>query len=55
MMDKKTSDPKKCAHAACSCMVDAGKKFCSQICEDSKSVTHLSCHCGHAGCDESVR
>jgi len=45
------TDSKKCAHAGCSCMAPEGKKFCSQMCEDSKGTTTLKCHCGHSGCD----
>jgi hypothetical protein len=35
-------------------MAPAGKKFCSTHCEDSKGMTTLSCHCGHAGCDDKA-
>jgi len=44
------SDGKKCAHAACSCTVADGKKFCSQICEDSAAYTGIKCDCKHPGC-----
>jgi hypothetical protein len=44
------SESKKCAHAACSCMVSDGKKYCSQMCEDSKGMTTLKCNCKHEGC-----
>jgi hypothetical protein len=44
------AESKKCAHAACSCIVPDGKKYCSEICEDSTSVTELSCDCKHPGC-----
>lgn len=47
------SEKKKCAHEACTCIPPDGKKFCSQVCEDSKKVTHLTCQCGHAGCGSS--
>jgi hypothetical protein len=46
--------PSKCAHMSCTCMAPAGKKFCSTHCEDSKSMTTLSCHCGHHGCDDKA-
>jgi len=44
------SEPKKCAHAMCTCIVPADKKFCSQICEDSVGMTALGCDCKHPGC-----
>lgn len=44
------AESKKCAHMACSCMVPAGKKYCSQMCEDSKGLTTLKCGCQHPGC-----
>jgi len=47
------SESKKCAHAACSCMVSDGKKYCSQMCEDSKKITTLKCNCKHEGCSGS--
>ncbi len=40
---------KKCAHAACSCMVADNEKYCSQMCEDSKGMTTLKCDCKHRG------
>ncbi len=40
----------KCKHESCSCTVEKGKNYCSQICEDSKNVTEIACECGHAGC-----
>ena len=44
------SESKKCAHGPCSCVVPEGKKYCSQMCEDSKGVTSIKCDCKHAGC-----
>ena len=44
------SETKKCDHAACSCMARDGSKYCSQICEDAKSMTEIACKCGHAVC-----
>jgi metallothionein len=41
---------KKCAHPACSCIAPDKQKYCSQICQDSKNVTALACHCDHPGC-----
>ena len=46
--------PTKCAHMACTCMAPTGKKYCSMHCEDAKSMTTLTCHCGHHGCDEKA-
>jgi hypothetical protein len=46
------TDPKKCAHPACRCIAPEGKKFCSQMCEDAKNVTALTCHCAHSACQE---
>jgi len=49
------SSVKKCAHSPCQCQVDAGKKFCSQICEDAgASETEIACDCGHPACAELV-
>jgi hypothetical protein len=44
------SEPKKCAHESCSCIVPDDKKFCSQNCEDNVGVTTISCDCKHPGC-----
>jgi hypothetical protein len=44
------SEPKKCAHSICSCVCSDGKKYCSQMCEDSKGMTTLKCDCKHPGC-----
>jgi metallothionein len=41
---------KKCAHPACSCIAPDKQKYCSQICQDSKNVTALACHCDHSAC-----
>jgi alpha-L-arabinofuranosidase len=41
---------KKCAHPACTCMVDTGTKYCSQYCKDAGSTMEIACNCGHAGC-----
>ena len=46
--------PIKCARMACNCMAPAGKKYCSQHCEDAKKMMTLACHCGHYGCDEKA-
>jgi hypothetical protein len=44
------SETKKCAHPACSCTVTGEQKYCSEICEDSTSVTALGCDCKHPSC-----
>ncbi len=44
------SEPKKCAHEACSCIAREGQKYCSTFCEDSKGVTTLKCDCDHPKC-----
>ena len=44
-------EPKKCAHATCTCIAPAGKKYCSTFCEDSAGTTTLQCDCGHPGCE----
>lgn len=41
---------KKCAHPACTCLVDKEGKFCSQYCHDARGTMEISCNCGHAGC-----
>jgi hypothetical protein len=48
------SAPSKCAHSLCSCTVPEGKKFCSEICEDSASVTAIKCDCKHPGCSSAA-
>ena len=47
------SEPKKCAHAACSCICSDGKKYCSQICQDSHQYSALKCDCKHPSCEEA--
>jgi hypothetical protein len=42
--------PKKCAHTGCSCMAEAGSKYCSMYCKDSAGTTTLGCDCKHPGC-----
>ncbi len=46
------SDPKKCAHDRCSCIVSDDKKYCSESCEttDKDGLNTLACDCPHAGC-----
>jgi hypothetical protein len=45
---------KKCAHPACSCMVDANSKYCSEYCHDARDTLEIACNCGHAGCEVPV-
>jgi hypothetical protein len=49
------SEPKKCAHDACSCMAQPGSKYCSNFCEGSKGLTTLKCDCGHDACKTGSR
>ncbi len=44
------SEAKKCAHEGCSCVCTDGKKFCSQVCQDSSGRIELSCNCPHPEC-----
>jgi metallothionein len=44
------SDKKKCAHPACSCIPPEHHVYCSQNCQDTKSMTELVCQCDHPGC-----
>jgi hypothetical protein len=45
--------PKKCAHPACFCIVEPGKKFCSDRCHDSHGMTELNCQCHHPACESA--
>jgi len=45
------SEPKKCAHAACTCVCTDGKKYCSQMCQDSHKYASLKCDCKHPECE----
>ena len=44
------AEPTKCAHTACTCVCSDGKKYCSQICEDSKGMLEIKCDCKHPEC-----
>ena len=35
------SDEKKCEHTGCKCLAEAGSKYCSNFCKDSKDLTTL--------------
>jgi hypothetical protein len=45
-----TDTVKKCAMEGCTCIPAGGKKYCSEVCEDSKNITTLECPCQHAAC-----
>jgi hypothetical protein len=49
------SEVKQCAHKSCSCSVPEGKKFCSQICEDSVGVNAIGCDCKHPACTGELK
>jgi hypothetical protein len=43
----------KCAHPACTCMVDKGGphgKYCSEHCKEKGQSIELRCECMHPGC-----
>jgi len=44
-------EKKKCAHPACNCLVEKGKKYCSDYCLDAAGTLEISCNCHHAGCE----
>jgi metallothionein len=44
------TEAKKCAHPACNCVPAEHHKYCSQTCQDAKSLTELVCQCDHPGC-----
>ena len=48
---KAATGPRKCAHPACFCTVEAGKKYCSDRCHDSHGMTELNCQCHHPACE----
>jgi hypothetical protein len=48
------TDPKKCAHSACSCIAPDHHKYCSQTCQDAKSLTELVCQCDHPACSSEA-
>jgi len=50
-----TTETKKCAHDACSCMAEEGSKYCSLFCKDSHQLTTLKCDCGHDACKTGAR
>lgn len=50
--ESRMSDPKKCAHSACTCMTT--ETYCSTYCEENKDTVEIACKCGHAGCDGEI-
>ncbi len=42
---------KKCAHPACNCLVEHGKKYCSDYCHDAAGTMEIACNCRHAECE----
>lgn len=47
------TEPTKCAHPACSCMVAPGSpygKYCSETCKKKGNGTELRCDCHHQDC-----
>ena len=47
------TDPNKCAHPACRCLVakdGAHGKYCSEHCKEAADATELRCDCQHVSC-----
>jgi hypothetical protein len=47
------TDPDKCAHPACKCLVPkdgAHGKYCSEHCKEAADTTELRCDCQHLLC-----
>jgi hypothetical protein len=50
-----TPEQKTCAHIPCTCVVESGKKYCSESCSDAGSgEAEIACECGHATCSTSI-
>ena len=52
------ADKVKCAHPACSCMVEKGGqygKYCSEHCKEKRDSIELRCECRHPECRCLVR
>ena len=50
-----TTEPRKCAHQTCRCMVSEGKNFCGPWCEATKhSADGAVCDCSHPACHEKL-
>lgn len=49
----------RCGHALCKCTVPAGRRFCSDHCEQQAAsggsrLEGSQCGCAHAPCDETA-
>ena len=47
------TDPTKCAHPACKCLVSKDSphgKYCSKHCKEAADLTEVHCDCKHPGC-----
>lgn len=42
----------KCGHTTCDCVIDEGRKYCSEYCEnaDKAGVMEIGCGCEHTPC-----
>ena len=51
-----TTEPKKCAHQTCRCLVSPEKNFCGPWCEGAKNQDAAGGigECGHPSCHESM-
>ena len=44
-----------CARIPCTCVVNAGEKYCSESCRDAGSEeAEIACECGHVTCSTSI-
>lgn len=51
------SDPNKCAHPACNCVVSKDSvhgKYCSEHCKEAAGETEIRCDCQHLPCRQSA-
>jgi len=47
------TDPTKCAHPTCKCLVSKDSphgKYCSEHCKEASDLTELRCDCKHPTC-----
>jgi hypothetical protein len=47
------TDPTKCAHPTCKCLVSKDSphgKYCSEHCKEAADLTELRCDCKHPTC-----
>jgi hypothetical protein len=50
-----TPEQNTCAHIPCTCVVEAGEKYCGDSCRDAGSgEVEIACECGHATCSTSI-